>query len=209
MRTTPARLMPSSVSWLMSSRRSISATRVQARVAARALGIHQALGLVDAQSLRVHAGQLSRHADHVQRFVPIVIGHANLTPFRFARLHHKPADAGGHTGALVRRLVTVDLLAIVARGRPRDSWIIASRSSSDRSWDAAPDLDEQRSRATAVLNVGRAHILESGTSCPSAYPRAPSGEPSRHRAWARPPCSRAPPRRRRSAAPWSHRRPCA
>ena len=51
-------------------------TRIQARVAARALGVHQALGLVDAQSLRVHAGQLGRHADHVQRFVPIVLGHA-------------------------------------------------------------------------------------------------------------------------------------
>ena len=51
-------------------------TRIQARVTARALRIHQALGLVDAQSLRVHAGQLGRHADHVQRFVPIVLGHA-------------------------------------------------------------------------------------------------------------------------------------
>ena len=51
-------------------------TRIQARVAARALGVHQALGLVDAQSLRMHAGQLGRHADHVQRFVPIVLGHA-------------------------------------------------------------------------------------------------------------------------------------
>ena len=51
-------------------------TRIQARVATRALGVHQALGLVDAQSLRMHAGQLGRHADHVQRFVPIVLGHA-------------------------------------------------------------------------------------------------------------------------------------
>ena len=51
-------------------------TRIQARVAARALGVHQALGLVDAQSLRMHAGQLGRHADHVQRFVPVVLGHA-------------------------------------------------------------------------------------------------------------------------------------
>ena len=51
-------------------------TRIQTRVAARALGVHQALGLVDAQSLRMHAGQLGRHADHVQRFIPIVLGHA-------------------------------------------------------------------------------------------------------------------------------------
>ena len=51
-------------------------TRIQTRVTARALGVHQALGLVDAQSLRVHAGQLGRHADHIQRFVPIVLGHA-------------------------------------------------------------------------------------------------------------------------------------
>ena len=51
-------------------------TRIQTRVAARALGVHQTLGLVDAQSLRVHAGQLGRHADHVQRFVPIILGHA-------------------------------------------------------------------------------------------------------------------------------------
>ena len=51
-------------------------TRIQTRVAARALGVHQALGLVDAQSLRMHTGQLGRHANHVQRFVPIVLGHA-------------------------------------------------------------------------------------------------------------------------------------
>ena len=51
------------------------ALRVQAGVAARALGIDQALGLVDAQGLRVHARELSGHTDHIQRLVASILGH--------------------------------------------------------------------------------------------------------------------------------------
>ena len=40
-------------------------------------------------------------------------------------------------------------------------------------------------------------------------PRALSNGPSHRRAWARPPCSRAPPRRPRPVPPWSRRRLCA
>ena len=51
--------------------------RVQARVAARALRVHQALGLVDAQGLGVHARELRRDGDHVQRLVACIVGHIN------------------------------------------------------------------------------------------------------------------------------------
>ena len=45
--------------------------RIHARVAARALGAHKALLLVNAQRLRVHARQLGRDADHIERCVPV------------------------------------------------------------------------------------------------------------------------------------------
>ena len=44
---------------------------LHARVAARALRAHEALLLVNAQRLRVHARQLGRDADHIERCVPV------------------------------------------------------------------------------------------------------------------------------------------
>ncbi len=135
-------------------------TRIQTRVAARALGGSPGPGLVDAQSLRMHAGQLGRHADHVQRFIPYCPRPCYLTPFRLVIVHHKPAGAVCATTALVRRLVTVDLLAIIARvGLAQLGHSIALVIGQVRG-DLYLDLDEQRACAATVLNVGRTHLLK-------------------------------------------------
>ena len=63
MRFTPARFTPSSVSAWIASRTVDVGLGVAPRVARRPLGTHQPLALVDPQGLRVHAGELGRHAD--------------------------------------------------------------------------------------------------------------------------------------------------
>ena len=67
-RVTPARLMPSScVSCWMRRSRSMSASEYRRVLPAERCGLDERLALVDAQRLRVHAGQLGGHADHVER----------------------------------------------------------------------------------------------------------------------------------------------
>src|SRR5674476_310344 len=56
------------------------ALRVAARVLGRALRAHQPAPLVQAQRLRVHAGQLGRHRDHEERSVVVLLSHRSASP---------------------------------------------------------------------------------------------------------------------------------
>ena len=69
-RSTPARLRPSSVvsRWISAQPLDVR-VRVEARVAGGALRADEALLLVDAQRLRMHADELGGDADHVARTV--------------------------------------------------------------------------------------------------------------------------------------------
>ena len=71
--------------------------RVPPRVARRAARAHQALALVDAQRLRMHAGQLGRHADDEHRAlieVSLPVGH-RLVLLRHD--HDTPSDLRGES----------------------------------------------------------------------------------------------------------------
>ena len=72
-RSTPARLRPELGELLDAAQAFHVALRVAARVLGRALRQHQAAPLVQAQRLRVHAGQLGRHRDHEQGPVSVVL----------------------------------------------------------------------------------------------------------------------------------------
>src|SRR5437016_1336906 len=85
--------------------------RVAPAVPGRPLRLHQALALVDPECLRVHAGQLGRHADHVDRAVVDVTLRLVITfgvPLFDARVAHRhgsiPNRARGDSPPASRRL---------------------------------------------------------------------------------------------------------